>query len=183
MTQEAVVDPGPALVLREPSMDFADDFRKMVAEYRAADEEFDRANALLTADLARYIKAAEDMAAGLGLLPGMVPQTSFWLVRDDATIVAASWLRHRITPALGIEGGHIGYTVRPRFRRQGYGTRICAMTLARAREIKLRRALITCDTDNLASACIIQKNGGVFAGETPSPRSRKPVSRYWVELE
>lgn len=183
MSHEAVIDPGESLALREPSLAFADDFRDMIAEYRAVDEEFDRANALLTADLSRYIKAANDMASGLGLLPGMVPQTSFWMVRDGKTIVAASWLRHRITPALGVEGGHIGYTVRPQFRRQGYGTRICALTLARARLIDIRRALITCDSDNEASARIIRKNGGVFAGEDESPRSRKLVSRYWVELE
>lgn len=183
MTHEAVIDNGEAIVLREPSMDFVDDFRNMVAEYRAVDEEFDRSNALLTADLARYIKAAEDMASGLGLLPGMVPQSSFWLVRNGTTIVAASWLRHRITPTLGIEGGHVGYTVRPQFRRHGYGTLACALTLDRARQLDIERALITCDTDNLPSARIIRKNGGVFSGEGKSPRTRKPVSRYWVELE
>jgi len=183
VTVDAVIDPGEALALCEPSIDFTEDFRAMVAEYRALEEEFDRANALLTADLARYVKAAKDLASGLGLLPGMVPQTSFWLVRNGTTIVAASWLRHRITPTLGIEGGHIGYTVRPQFRRHGYGTRICALTLERARRIDIRRALITCDTDNLASARIIRKNGGMFAGEGRSPRTRKPVSRYWVDLE
>lgn len=183
MSIESAIEPAESLALREPSAEFSDDFRKMVAEYRAAEEEFDRANALLTADLSRYVKAANDMAAGLGLLPGMVPQTSYWLVRNGVTIVAASWLRHRITPTLGIEGGHIGYTVRPHYRRQGYGTRICAMTLERARRMNIRRALITCDTDNEASARIIRKNGGVFAGEGKSPRTRKQVSRYWVELE
>lgn len=183
MSHQPVIDPGEALVLREPSMDLADDFRRMVAEYRKADEEFDRANALLTTDPGRYIKAAKEIADGLGLLPGMVPQTSYWLVRGGGTIVAASWLRHRLTPALGIEGGHIGYTVRPQFRRQGYGTQICALTLERARRFGIRRALITCDTDNVASARIIQKNGGVFSGESQSPRTRKPVSRYWVDVE
>jgi predicted acetyltransferase len=183
LSQQPVIDPSELLALREPSMDFADDFRGMVADYRAANEEFDRANSLLTADPDRYIKAAKEIADGLGLLPGMVPQTSFWLIRGGDTIVAASWLRHRLTPALGIEGGHIGYTVRPPYRRQGFGTHICALTLDRARRIGIRRALITCDTDNSASARIIQKNGGVFSGESRSPRTRKLVSRYWVDLE
>jgi len=179
---QPIPEPVEPLTLCSPTLRFEDDFRAMVAEYRAHREEFDRANALLTVDLARYIKASEDMARGLGLLPGMVPQTSYWLVLDGTTIVAASWLRHRITPTLAIEGGHIGYTVRPRFRRRGFGTRICAETLERARDLGIDRALITCDTDNVGSARIIEKNGGVFDGENPSPRSRNPVSRYWVEL-
>jgi predicted acetyltransferase len=179
---QPIPDPVEPLALCSPTLRLEDDFRQMVAEYRLHHEEFDRANALLTAELARYIKASEDMSRGLGLLPGMVPQTSYWLVLNDNTIVAASWLRHRLTPTLSIEGGHIGYTVRPKFRRLGYGTRICAETLQRARGLGIEKALITCDSDNIGSARIIEKNGGVLAGESPSPRTRKPVSRYWVEL-
>jgi predicted acetyltransferase len=82
------------------------------------------------------------------------------------------------------EGGHIGYTVRPSDRRKGYGSTLCRLMLEEAwSRLGLRRVLITCDTDNVGSARIIQKNGGVFESEVRSDHSGKRVSRYWVDLD
>jgi predicted acetyltransferase len=59
---------------------------------------------------------------------------------------------------------------------------ICSLTLQKARERGLRRVLITCNTENTASARIIVACGGQFDGEALSPRTGKPVSRYWIQL-
>jgi predicted acetyltransferase len=48
--------------------------------------------------------------------------------------------------------------------------------------MNLRKVLVTCNTENIGSARIIQKNGGVFEGESVSPFTGKPVSRYWIEV-
>jgi predicted acetyltransferase len=119
---------------------------------------------------------------GIDLPPGIVPMTSFWLVEDDQTVIGESRLRHRLTPALEIEGGHIGYAIRPSARRKGYGTRILALTLERARVMGLRQVLVTCNTDNIASARIIEKNGGLLDGYALSPHSRVQISRYWISI-
>jgi predicted acetyltransferase len=111
------------------------------------------------------------------------PQTTFWLVRNDGKIIGESRLRHYLTPPLEIEGGHIGYAIRPSERQKGYGTRLLAMTLDKARDLGLSRVLVTCDTDNLASARIIRKNGGILSDEAISPRTGEPIARYWIELE
>jgi predicted acetyltransferase len=42
--------------------------------------------------------------------------------------------------------------------------------------------MVTCDTDNIASARIIEKNGGLLSGHSTSPRSGKSVSQYWINL-
>ncbi len=79
-------------------------------------------------------------------------------------------------------GGHIGYRIRPSERRKGYGTLILALTLAEARKLGLPRVLLTCDQDNIASARVIQANGGALASEGYSPQTQTLVSRYWIEL-
>jgi len=118
----------------------------------------------------------------VGLPDGWVPGTTYWLIRDGKTIVAQSNLRHRLTPSLERVGGHIGYATRPSERRKGYGTLLCALTLQKARELGLKRVLITCDADNLASARIIEKNGGRLENQELSQATGKLKNRYWIEL-
>lgn len=54
--------------------------------------------------------------------------------------------------------------------------------LEKARDHELARVLVTCDSDNIASARIIEKNGGKLHGQSVSVKSGKPVSQYWIEL-
>jgi predicted acetyltransferase len=171
------------LELVSPSSAFREDFLAMAAEYAVAGTEGEKIRfAGAARDLRRFIRRAKKNARGRSLAEGQVPFDTYWLVRDGRTIVANSTLRHCLTPGLEIEGGHIGYGTRPSERRKGYGRVICALTLQKARERGLRRVLITCDTDNAASARIIEANGGRFDGEAVSPGTGKRVSRYWVEL-
>jgi predicted acetyltransferase len=125
---------------------------------------------------------ARDFACSRNLPDGFVPATTYWLVRDGECVVARSSLRHCLTPHLEREGGHVGYSVRPSERGKGYGTAVCRLTLARAREMGLGRVLITCDADNPASARIIEKNGGVFEDQRLSHQTGKMKRRYWVDL-
>lgn len=129
-----------------------------------------------------YLERLSRAECGESLVPGQVPQSVYWLVYDNEIIVGQSAIRHTLTPSLRIEGGHIGYAIRPSERRQGYGTHILALTLIEARRRGLARVLVTCDTDNIASSRIIQNNNGIFEGEATSPYSGKSVSRYWIDL-
>jgi predicted acetyltransferase len=171
------------LTLVEASPDYADDFQAMAREYVAQGpmrETPGYQEALK--DIPAAIGKMRDMTRGANLAEGLVPQTTYWLVRDSRTIVAVARLRHRLTPSLEIEGGHIGYSVRPSERRKGYGTIICALALRKARDMGLARVLLTCDVGNAASARIIEKNGGTFDGVAYVEKTGKRVSRYWIDL-
>ena len=61
-------------------------------------------------------------------------------------------------------------------------TLILALTLKKIRALGVSRARITCDTDNVASARIIEKNGGVLSAKVVSARSRRLISQYWIDL-
>lgn len=171
------------LKLIEPCPELEAEFRALAAEYLAwgtLGEQVRYQEAL--ADFGAYLRRVGHCARGLDLPPGQVPYSSYWLVRDGTTILAGSTLRHWLTDALKVEGGHIGYGVRPSQRGQGYGRLICALTLEEAGRLGLRRVLVTCDTDNVPSARVILANGGVLEGESRSPRTGKMVCRYWIDL-
>lgn len=117
--------------------------------------------------------------------PGKVPQLDFFLLRDGTdgpTILGWSGLRLWLNPNLEDIGGHIGYRIRPTVRRKGYGARILAMTLAEAGRHGLSDVLLTCDSDNIGSRRIIERNGGQLASESVSPQSGVLVSRYWIHI-
>lgn len=134
-------------------------------------------------DFSAYVRELQDRENGVGLPKGYVPQSTYWLVRDGSVVVGESRLRHRLTPALLVEGGHIGYMIHPRFQRRGYGTLILKLTLEKARERGIERARVTCDTDNIGSTRVILANGGKTDGEEGiSPWDGKPIRNYWIEL-
>jgi predicted acetyltransferase len=139
--------------------------------YGLALEEFD-------AYLARV-----DRFRDAGQIPvGWVPGTEFWLDDDTGEIVACVRLRFWLTPSLEVEGGHIGYDVRPSSRGRGFGTTALRLVLLEARRRRLERVRLTADADNLASIKIIDRNGGVFSGEAISERTGKPVRQYWIDV-
>ena len=140
----------------------------------------------------RYAAALDDFDAWLARVrrcsrqatcpPGFVAQDHLWCVDVDGRILGGVRFRHRLAPHLLVEGGHVGYDVRPSERRKGIGTRLLALTLDLARARGLERVLVTCDHDNAASARIIEKNGGVETSTSVSDRSGKVVRRFWIDL-
>ena len=172
---------GERLQLIEPSEALKDFYLEMVEECREAFEFYAFHDRALN-DYRGYLTDLQAWKRGERLPPGFVAMTSYWLVRNGERVLGETRLRSRLTPALEVEGGHIGYMIRPSERRKGYGTQILALVLPQARWAGHRRVLVTCDTDNIGSARIIEKNGGVLNSYSVSLYSGKQVSRYWIEL-
>lgn len=165
----------------DPQVHFRNEFLVMVDEYEQVGElrsEYEKARL----DFSAYIDWLQDQSRGIGLSPGIVPMTTFWLVRDGLITLGEVRLRHHLTPALEVEGGHIGYTIRPSERRKGYGTLQLKLALEKARSLGLQGVMLTCDADNTGSIHIMEKNRGVLTGNAVSPRSDKPILHYWIEL-
>lgn len=118
---------------------------------------------------------------GKHLPNGWVPSTSLFLFRGEK-IVGRSSLRHHLNDALEAYGGHIGYYIRPDQRSRGCGTAILRLTLEKARRLGLSRVLVTCDDDNLPSARIIEKNGGILQDTLQNEGQTSPTRRYWIDL-
>lgn len=77
--------------------------------------------------------------------------------------------------------GHIGYAVVPWKQRRGYATAALGMMLSVAREVGLKRVLVTCDATNDASRKVILANGGVFAGiQQPKELGQPAKLLFWI---
>ncbi len=168
----------PEATLIEPAEELGPEFLAMAEEYAlAGDARYQPA----LEDFTAYLRMLSDGARGVGLPPGGVPYSTFWLTSGRRP-VGVSRVRHRLTPELEDEGGHVGYDIRPSERRRGYGKLILRLTLAEARRLGLNHALLTCDADNVASAKVIEGNGGRLQEQAVSRRSGKLISRYRIEL-
>jgi len=188
MARERIELIEPAETLQEAYLDFLEDFRAageqqvpgmgwMAKESLADFIQYVRDSA----NFADFVRRLRNHAKGIDLPADWVPASTYWLVRDGV-ILGTCNIRHSLTEALRDFGGHIGYSVRPSQRRRGYATVMLRLALARARRLGIRRVFVTCARDNVASARVIQKNGGLLDSEGYSPRAGCVTQRYWIDL-
>lgn len=111
----------------------------------------------------------------------LVPETPFWAI-VDGKFAGRIAIRHELNENLKIEGGHIGYDTAPAYRGRGIATRMLKEVLPHAKQLGLKKVLLTCNDSNAHSIRVIEKNGGVLEGTRMVPG--KGLKRYyWIELE
>lgn len=105
---------------------------------------------------------------------GQVPSTDLWIVHRDE-VVGALQIRHRLTPVLLEQGGHIGCSIRPSARRRGHASDALAAAIPIARGLGIDRVLVVCDEDDAGFRTVIERTGGVYED------SRAGRRRYWID--
>ncbi len=125
-----------------------------------------------------YLARITRLSRGEDLPPGIVPWTDLYGVVDGVVVGRVS-VRHRLTESLERVGGHIGYGVRPAYRRRGYATALLGAGPAVAREHGIDPALVMCDDNNTGSATVIERCGGMLENVADVADGR-PKRRYWV---
>ena len=130
-------------------------------------------------DLLRELAAAKDPAAAP---PDVLPCEDFWLFAGDVWVGLLT-LRLQINQQFLRSGGHIGYIIRPSWRRRGYATAILRLGLEQARARGLPRVLLTCAETNIASRKVIEANGGRLENVLVVDERSAPVRRYWIDLD
>jgi predicted acetyltransferase len=159
----------PTLVL--PTVDLEASWREAAAEPHATQRDGFHTEVADFGEYIEYLRA--DVHEDTARPDGWVPCSRWWWVEGE-TYLARISVRHRLTPSLLEEGGHIGYDVRPSARRQGHATAMLRATLPHVHSLGIPRALLTCDYDNVGSRKVIEANGGVL-------EDRRGVKlRYWV---
>lgn len=119
------------------------------------------------------------------LPPDRVGEDKYWLVDDErARFIGEIVIRHRLNDTLAQRGGHIGYGVRYSEWNRGYGTKMLALALEKAKEMHISPLLITCNDDNYASARVMEKNGFILKDTIIVSQDGvdSPTRRYWKAI-
>lgn len=144
-----------------------------------------------------FLKAKEKISGGVGLeqaenyedwlghkyIPhyGSVDEAVFLTFDSVGKLVGISDIRLGTNDFIQTFAGQIGYSVRPSQRKRGYASEILKLTLIEAAKCGLSKILITCNEPNIASAKVIEKNGGVLEKIIPHP-GFSDVKRYYIDL-
>lgn len=162
--------------LKELSINDGKDIYEMILEIGLGENGF--TNSFQTnsfeefkSSLARLVEVAK----GINLMDGYVPQTVYWLYAKDRP-VAFGKLRHHLNEKLQEYGGHVGYIVRPSERGKGYGKLFLAEVVKAAKTKYIDELLITCDEYNQRSRRVIEGNNGQLS------EIKNGVCKYWIGI-
>ena len=130
----------------------------------------------------RFIERLEEVRLGVDLAPDRVPAT-FLVGEVDGHLVARVSIRHELNDYLAAYGGHIGYAVRPAYRRRGYASALLHYGLGVTADLGIMRVLVTCDVGNVGSERTITGCGGVLESVVEMPDGTGTRARYWIDLD
>ena len=112
---------------------------------------------------------------------GLVPSSTYLGIREkDNYIVGMIDIRHYLNEYLTQVGGNIGYSVRKTERNKGYAKQMLKLALEKCKELKIKKVLITCNEDNIASEKVILSANAKF--EDIRNVDGKNKKRFWIEL-
>lgn len=166
------------MILRALAIEDEDEARQAQAELALDNFSFLLGNYQQGESWAPYVARIDAAKRGEGLQEGFVPAT-FLVAELGGQIVGRTSIRHELNDYLLERGGHIGYGVRPAFRKRGIATEMLVQSIEIARELGIPRALVTCDEDNIGSSKTIEKCGGVLENIIELEDGVK-LRRYWV---
>lgn len=166
------------MILRRPTLADKETVLEMMAEFEqtqsAHDGGFWDAENFVYEE---WLKNNQDHEMGINLPEGWVPDIQLVAFSIDGQAVGFLNIRLCLNDFLLEEGGHIGYSIRPSERGKGYAKEALRQGLQVAKEKNIKKALVTCSTENPASRAVIVANGGTLED------IRAGKERYWIDID
>lgn len=155
----------PDILLKLASPQDGEDVYSMLQRIGRNENAFNNeANGMSYKEYQIWLIQKEAWSEGRELPEGYVKEWTYWLMVDDLP-VGYGKLREKITEKSREYGGNIGYAVDPLQRRKGYGNKLFALLLKKAKEKGIHEILSTVQKPNYISKGIQEKNGGRLIGE------------------
>jgi predicted acetyltransferase len=172
--------PAPSLVLSRPTIELVGSYLQFIDEMRVHGDSIWEGMAPMAGEgepefVARLVRAETSAT------PPRVTTTTYWAT-ISGTVVGRGALRHELTQDLAEFGGHIGYEVRPSWRRKGVATEMLRQILLTEKAREIGRLLLTCAPTNTASNKTIQANGGRLVKTSFVERIGRDTNYYWIDL-
>ena len=123
-----------------------------------------------------WLESNQNQEMEINLPEGWVPAIQLVAFSGKGQALGFLNLRLRLNNFLLEKGGHIGYSIRPSERGKGYAKETLRQGLQLAKAKNIKKALVTCSVNNLASRSVILANGGLIEDV------RDGVERYWIEV-
>jgi predicted acetyltransferase len=166
--------------LVKPTTKLKDEYLSFYREWKESNEEM--VPWVITKDPQDFegmIEFLKNNEAGTNLPVGWVSGSTYWLVTESNKIVGAVNIRHQLSEWLLNCGGHIGYGIRPSERQKGYATQLLALALEKTKDLGIKKVLVVCDSDNIASKKTIIKNGGI-QDKDYIEEDGNTINRFWI---
>lgn len=166
--------------LEKPKVDDAAEAIKMINEWR---EYGGRINPGLLRKLAgNYSEWLKDInCCNKTESAEEVPQTLYFLKNTNGAILGAVSLRHYLNQTNILDGGHVGYGIRPKYRGKGYGNIILQLAVEKLVCMGIYKILVTCDSDNELSQKVIAHNKGILENQAYD-EDGVLIDRYWINI-
>ena len=166
------------MILRRPTLADKETVLEMMAEFEQTQSPHD--GGFWDAEnfvYEEWLESNQNHEMAINLPEGWVPDIQLVAFSRDGQAVGFLNLRLRLNDYLLEVGGHIGYSIRPSERGKGYAKESLCQGLQVAREKNIKRALVTCSTENPASRAVILANGGELEDV------RNGTERYWIDVD
>ena len=164
--------------LRRPTLADKEAILSMMAEFEETQSAHDGGFwDIENFDYEEWLETSHNKEMGINLPEDRVPSIQFVSFDDVGSALGFLNLRLRLNEGLLNYAGHIGYSIRPSERGKGYAKESLRQGLQVAKGKNIKRALVTCSTENPASRAVILANGGELEDV------RNGTERYWIDLE
>ena len=170
------------IILVKPDLSYADEIIKYKEESLKENPLINGAAGLDNfSSIKDWLEELKKRSSEATVPEGLVPSSTYLGVREkDNYIVGMIDIRHYLNEFLKQFGGNIGYSVRKSERNKGYAKQMLKLTLEKCKDLKMKKVLITCDEDNIASEKVILSAGAKF--EDIRSLEGKNKKRFWIDL-
>ena len=171
------------IILVEPDLSYADEIIKYKEESLAESPIINGSAGLdRFSSIEIWLEELKKRSCEDTVPKGLVPSSTYLGVREkDNYIVGMIDIRHYLNEYLTQVGGHIGYGVRKTERNKGYAKQMLKLALEKCKELKIKKVLITCDEDNIASEkVILSANAKLEDIRNVDGENKK---RFWIDLQ
>lgn len=131
----------------------------------------------------KYLEKAKKREQGEGEIKG-INFYSYLLIEEDE-IIGTGRIRTNLetNDYFNKYSGHIGYTITPSKRKQGYGTKLLHLLLEKCKELNIKEVMIVCQVDNVGSQKVIENNLGKYIDTVLDPTDNEYYKRYMINVE